>query len=84
MAEVVVITVILEDQDVDPFEVDMVLMEAEGVPLSKDPDNVGTVDAVITSLKSAERNLIDLSGQSYLILIFRPVCNSSGLFIRYS
>jgi len=39
------------------------------VPLRKDPGNASTVDAIITSPRSAERNLIDLSGQSYLSLI---------------
>jgi len=45
------------------------LMEADRVPLRKTPSNVGIVDVIITSLKNAERNLVDLSGQSYLILV---------------
>ena len=57
---------ILEDKDVDLLEVDVDLLEADRVPLRKDP---GTVDAVITSPRSAERNLVDLSGHSYLSLI---------------
>jgi len=36
----------LKDEDVDPLEVDVVLMEADKVPLRKAPDNVSTVDAV--------------------------------------
>jgi len=42
------------------------------VPLRKDSGSVGTVNAVITSPKSAGRNLIDLSGHNYLILILLP------------
>ena len=60
---------ILEDEDVAPLEVDVVLMEADRVPLRKDPGYVGTVNAVITSPRSAWRNLVDLSGHSYLSLI---------------
>ena len=57
---------ILEDKDVDLLEVDVDLLEADRVPLRKDP---GTVDAVITSPRSAGRNLVDLSRHSYLSLI---------------
>ena len=60
---------ILEDEDADLLEVDVVRMEAERVSLKKDPDNTGTVDAVITSLRSVGRNLVDLTGHSYLSLI---------------
>ena len=70
MAELV--AAILEDEDVDPLDVDVDLMEADRVPLRKIPSNVGIVDVEITSLKSAERNLINLSGDCYLILIFLP------------
>ena len=61
--------VILKDEDVALLEVDVVLMEGDRVPLRKDLGNVGTVDAIITSPKSAERNFVDLSGHNYLILI---------------
>ena len=44
---------ILEDEDVDLLDVDMARMEADRVPLRKDPVNADTVDAVITSPKSA-------------------------------
>jgi len=64
-----VMAVILEDEYVDLLEVDMARMEADRVPLRKDPDNAGTVDTVITSLRSAGRNLVDLSGHSFLSLI---------------
>ena len=39
------------------------------VPLRKDLDNAGTVDAVITSPRSAGKFLVDLSGHNYLSLI---------------
>jgi len=64
----VVVTAIL-DEDMDLFEVDVAHMEADKVPLRKDPGNAGTVDAIITSPRSAERNLADLSGHSYLSMI---------------
>ena len=38
------------------------------VPVRKDLDNVGTVDAVITSSRSTGRNLVDLSGHNFLSL----------------
>jgi len=47
VAEVVV--VILEDEDVDLLEVNVAHMEADSVPLRKDPGNASTVDVVITS-----------------------------------
>ena len=62
---VVIVNAILEDEDVDLLEVDVARMEAERVPLRKVPDNAGTVDAVITSPRSAGRNLVDLSGHSF-------------------
>ena len=62
VTEVVVVAAILEDEDVDSLEVDVVLMEADRVSLRKDPGYVGIVDAVITSPRSVERNLVDLSG----------------------
>ena len=37
--------------------------------LRKDSGNAGIVDAEITSLRSIGRNLVDLSGHSYLSLI---------------
>jgi len=50
-------------------------MEADRVPLSKDPGNIGTVNILITSPKSVGRNLIYLSGHNYLILIPAPCGN---------
>jgi len=46
-------------------------MEADRVPLRKDPGNAGTMDVIITSPRSVERNLVDLSEHSYLSLILR-------------
>ena len=69
MAEVMVVVAILEDKDVDLLEVGVARMEVDRVPLRKDPNNAGTVDAVITSPRSAGRNLVDLSGHSYLSMI---------------
>jgi len=63
------VAAILEDGDVDLLEVDVARMEADRVPLRKDPCNAGIVDAVITSPRSAGRNLIDLSVHKYLSLI---------------
>jgi len=65
----VVVAAILEDKDVDLLEVHMARIEADRVPLRKDPDNVGTVGAVITSSRSVGRNLVDLSGHNFLSLI---------------
>jgi len=64
------VAAILEDEDVNLLEVDVDLMEADRVPLRKAPDNADIVDVAITSPKSARRNLVDLSGYNYLILIF--------------
>jgi len=50
------VAVILKDEDVNLLEVDVAHMEADRVPLRKDLGNVGTVDAVITSLRSAGRH----------------------------
>jgi len=66
---VVVAAAILKDKDVDLLEGDVARMESDRVPLRKALDNAGIVDAVITSLRSAGRNLIDLSEHSYLSLI---------------
>ena len=81
-----VVATILEDEDVDPLDVDVDLMKANKVPLRKAPGNVGIVGIVITSSKSAGKNLIDLSGHNNLSLILLPwwyssvlIC-SSGLF----
>jgi len=60
----VVVAAILEDEDVDLLEVDVARMEADRVPLSKDPDNAG----IITYSRSAGRNLVDLSGHNFLSL----------------
>jgi len=49
------------------LEVNVILMEADRVPSRKDLGNVDIMNAVITSLKSAERNLVDLSEHNYLI-----------------
>ena len=67
MVEVVVAAVILEDEDMDPLEMDVIFMEADKVPLRKD-----LMDAVITSPRSVGRNLVELSGHNYLILILLP------------
>ena len=72
LVEVMVAVAILEDEDVDLLKLDMVLIEADRVSLIKAPGNVSIVDRVITSPKSAERNLIDLSGHNYLTLILLP------------
>jgi len=53
----------------DLLEVNMACMEADTVPLRKDLSNADTVDTVITSPRSAGRNLIDLNGHNYLSLI---------------
>jgi len=66
------VAAILEDEDVDSLEMDVVRIEADRVPLKKNPANVTTVDAVITFLRSAGRNFVDLNGYSYLILILLP------------
>ena len=65
----VVVAAILEDEDVDLLEVNVAGMEGDRVPLRKDSENAGTVDAVITSPRSAGRNLVDLSGHNFLSLI---------------
>ena len=79
-----VVAAILEDEDVDLLEVDVDLMEADRVLQRKDPGNVGTVDVVITSSRSAGRNLDGLSRHNYLILVPCPVWYSSEFFICYS
>ena len=61
-------TAILEDEDKDLLEVDVVRMEADRMPLRKALGNAGIVNAVITSPRSAGRNLINLSEHSYLSL----------------
>jgi len=60
---------ILEDEDVDLMEVGVARMDVDRVPLRKVHANAGTVNAVITSPRSAGRNLVDLSRHSYLSLI---------------
>jgi len=64
----VVVIAILEDEDVNLLEVDVARMEADRMPLRKALDNAGTVNIVITSLRSVGRNLVDLSKHSYLSL----------------
>ena len=85
-----VVAAILEDEDVNLLKMDVAHMEADKVPGRKDPDNVGTVDAVITSRRSAERNLVDLSGHSYLrlilllrVVLFRSIYPLSPLFLIF-
>jgi len=46
------------------LEADVAHIEADRVPLRKNPDDAGTVDVVITSPSSAGRNLVNLSGHS--------------------
>jgi len=67
---VIVIVAAILDEDMDLLEVDVARMEADRVLLRKDPGNAGTVDAVITSSRSAGRNLVDLSGHNFLSLVF--------------
>ena len=67
-----VVATILENEDVNSLEVDVDLMEADKVPLRKALGNVGIVDVSNTSPKCVRRNLIDLSGHNYLILILLP------------
>ena len=55
MTEVVV--AILNDEDVDLWEVDVVLVEVDKVHLRKAPDNIVIVDIAITSPKSVGKNL---------------------------
>jgi len=61
---VVAMAAILKDEDVDLLELDMARIEADRMPLRKGLGNASTMDAVITSPRSAKRNLIDLSGHS--------------------
>ena len=68
VAVVVAETAILEGEDVDLLEVDVARMVAHKVPLRKALHNVDTVDAVITYPRSVRRNLVDLSGHSFLSL----------------
>ena len=77
--------------EVDLFEVDLARMEADRVPLRKDPGNATTVYAVITSLRSAGRNLINLSGHNYLsltlllhVVLLRTIHPLSSLFLDLS
>ena len=60
----VVMAAILEDENVHLLEVDVAHMEADKVPLKKDPGNAINIYAVITSPRSAGRNLVDLNGNS--------------------
>jgi len=69
VAMVMDVVVVVEDENVDLLEVNVTCMEADRVPLRKDLSNASTVDAVITSSRSAGRNLIDLSRHNYLSLI---------------
>jgi len=62
---VMIVAAILEDENMDLLEVDVARMETDKVPLRKDPDNM---DAVITSPRSARRNLVDLSEHNFLSL----------------
>ena len=62
VAEVVVAAVILED--VVHMELGAVLQVADRVLLTRGLSTISTVNEVITSLRNAERSLIDLSGHS--------------------
>ena len=64
-----IVAAILEDEDVDLLKVNVARIEANRVPLRKDPGNTGTVDAVITSSISARRNLNGLREHDFLSLI---------------
>ena len=81
--DVVVVVAAILDGDVDLLKVDVAHMEADRVPLRKAFDNASTVDAVITSPRSARRNLVDLSGHSYLSLTLLLCVALSGLFIHF-
>jgi len=52
-----VVVAILNDEDVDLWEVDVVLVEVDKVHLRKAPDNIVIVDIAITSPKSVGKNL---------------------------
>jgi len=67
-----VVAAISEDEDVDPLDVNVNIMEADRVPLKNASDNVSIVDVVISCPKSVGRNLVDLSGHNYLSLILLP------------
>jgi len=79
----VVVAAILEDGNVDLLEVNVARMEADRVPLRKAFGNASTVNAVITSPRSAGRNSVDLSGHSYLSLTLLLCVALSGLFIHF-
>jgi len=64
----VIVAAILEEEDEDLLEVNVAHMEADIVPLRKALGNAGTVHAVITSPRSAGRNLVNMSGHNYLSL----------------
>ena len=77
------VATILKDENVKLLEVDGLIWRQ-----TEDPDNAGTVDAVITSSRSAGRNLVDLSGHSYLSLtlllrvaLLRTIHPLSSLFL---
>ena len=86
-----VVAAILEDEDMDLLEVNIARMEADRVSLRKNLGNADIVDAVITSPRSAERNLVDLSGHSFLSLnlllrvaLLRTIHPLSSLFLDLS
>ena len=65
VTEVVIATTILEeDEDVDPLEVDVILMVADIVFLIKAPDNVSIVGGTTTFQRSAGRSLVALNRHS--------------------
>ena len=67
IGRVAVVIVILEDMD--PLEEDVAHMVVDIVVLTKDHVNTDIVGEIITSLRSAERNLIALNNHNWLILI---------------
>jgi len=87
MAKVVFVAVILEDKGVD-FGGGHGSYGGRQSASEKRPGNAGIVYAVITFTRSAGRNLVDLSGHSYLSLILllrisllRTICPLPPLFL---
>jgi len=66
VAEVVVAAVFLEDAT--HLEVAVDLIVADRVALIRALDNVSIVTGIMTSLRSAERNLVALNGHNWLML----------------
>ena len=75
----------------DLLEVNVARIEADRVPLRKAFGNAGTMDTVITSSRSAGKNLVDLSGHNYQSLtlmlhgsLLRTIHSLSPLFLKLS